>query len=311
MRGVILVTDYDWFQFLGRQPDLDEVNFWRPSDTRTPQQLKPGTPVLFKLRKRHGDWIVGWGVFAKHDVLPAWWAWDSFGAKNGAATFAEMRQRIERLRTGYSVPRSGNAEYDIGCLMLASPMFLPRDSWVRPPADWPKNAVQGKAYDLSRGEGARVWRECQERTAALGASPLVQEPSGPRHGEPMLIRPRLGQGLFRVSVADAYRRACAVTGEHSLPALEAAHIRPFEQGGEHRISNGLLLRSDIHRLFDRGYVGVTPDLRFIVSDQLRHHFSNGRSYYPLHGEEIARTESAADRPDPSALEWHLRERFLG
>ncbi len=311
MLGVIFVTDYDWFQFLGRQPDLDEVNFWRPSDTRTPQQLKPGTPVLFKLRKRYGNWIVGWGVFAKHDVLPAWWAWDLFGVKNGAATFAEMRQRIERLRPGHSAPRSANAEYNIGCLMLASPMFLPRDSWVRPPADWPENAVQGKAYDLSRGEGARVWRECQERTAAFGVPPLVQEPSGPRHGEPMLIRPRLGQGLFRVSVADAYRRACAVTGEHSLPALEAAHIRPFEQGGEHRISNGLLLRSDIHKLFDRGYVGVTPDLRFIVSDQLRHHFSNGRSYYPLHGQEIARTESIADRPDPSALEWHLSECFLG
>jgi putative restriction endonuclease len=98
MMGLVAVTDHDWFEFLSGQPDLDEVNFWRPSDTRTPRQLQVGAPVFFKLRKRYGGWIVGYGVYAHHDVFPAWLAWDNFEKKNGAETFAEMRARIERLR---------------------------------------------------------------------------------------------------------------------------------------------------------------------------------------------------------------------
>lgn len=234
MHAPILVTDHDWFQFLSRQPDLDEVNFWRPSDTRTPQQLKPGTPVLFKLRKKFGGWIVGWGIFARHDVLPVWLAWEAFEARNGAASFAEMRARIERLRHGDAEARDTGGDYAIGCLMLSQPVFLPEAQWVRPPADWPDSAVQGKAYDLSVGEGARVWRECLERSGgraqrgvgeARESQPQLDLPAD-RYGEPMWLRPRLGQGTFRIAVTDAYARSCAVTGEHSLPALEAAHIRP-------------------------------------------------------------------------------------
>jgi hypothetical protein len=52
MIGVIAVTDHDWYDFLRRQGPLDEVNFWRPSDTRTPRQLSAGTPFVLKLRTR-------------------------------------------------------------------------------------------------------------------------------------------------------------------------------------------------------------------------------------------------------------------
>ena len=63
-----------------------------------------------------------------------------------------------------------------------------------------------------------------------------------------------------------------MSGEHSLPAFEAAHVRPYADGGEHALPNGLLLRADIHRLFDAGYVTVTPDYRFRVSHDLADDF---------------------------------------
>ena len=88
MQLLIAVTDRDWFDFLRQQPALDEVNFWRPRDTSTPRQLVPGMPMIFKLKKAHGNWIVGFGIFARHAVLPVWLAWDTFGVNNGAATFA-------------------------------------------------------------------------------------------------------------------------------------------------------------------------------------------------------------------------------
>ena len=88
-----------------------------------------------------------------------------------------------------------------------------------------------------------------------------------KYGKPTLIQPRLAQGTFRVVVTDSYNRRCAVTGERVLPVFEAAHIRPFADGGEHLVENGLLLRSDAHILFDRGYMTMTPEHR-VVSDRL-------------------------------------------
>jgi putative restriction endonuclease len=69
----------------------------------------------------------------------------------------------------------------------------------------------------------------------------------------------------RAEILDSYYRRCAISGTHIPPVLQAAHIRPVTKGGEHRLDNGLLLRSDIHTLFDRGYLGVDPQHRLLVS----------------------------------------------
>ena len=310
MRGVILLTDLDWFRFLSVQPELDEVNFWRPRDTRTPQ-LTPGTPMLFKLRKQHGGWIVGYAVFALHRVLTAELAWDSFGFANGAATFAEMVARIDRLRNEKDVSvRPGS--YEIGCLMLSEPVFLPRDRWVAPPGDWPDNVVQGRSYDLTDGEGRRVWDELLARAprGPFGSSRADQAHEGPRYAE-RLAKVRLGQGTFRIAVMGAYGGACAITGEHSTPALEASHIRPFALEGPRHVSNGLLFRSDVHRLFDKGYVAVDSEFRFRVSGRLRQDYSNGRSYYPLDLRQISLPADPSEQPDRDQLAWHMERVFRG
>jgi putative restriction endonuclease len=137
----------------------------------------------------------------------------------------------------------------------------------------------------------------------------VRRSEAGRYGPPQLILPRLGQGTFRIAVTDAYGRACAVTTEHSLPVLEAAHIKPFAEQGPHTVRNGLLLRSDLHRLFDRGYVTVTPDHRFEVSPRLKQDFENGRTYYAMHGKTLQLPTRAQERPDPQLLAWHNEKKF--
>jgi putative restriction endonuclease len=139
----------------------------------------------------------------------------------------------------------------------------------------------------------------------------VAEPVGPPYGRPTEALPRLGQGTFRVVVTDAYDRRRAITGERTLPVLDAAHIRPYSAAGENRVANGLLLRSDLHRLFDRGYITVTPDLKLRVSRRMREEFENGRHYYALDGGQVRLPTRAEDHPDPSALEWHTDSIFLG
>ena len=128
---------------------------------------------------------------------------------------------------------------------------------------------------------------------------------------PSALQPRLGQGTFRIAVLEAYGRACAVTGEHSLPVIEAAHIRSYSQDGPHEIRNGLLLRADLHRLYDTGYVTVTPDLHLEVSRRLREDFKNGRSYYPLQGTRLLVPRIEAHQPERKFLEWHNLNVFRG
>lgn len=221
--------------------------------------------------------------------------------------------RVEHYRRdGKRDPAAG---YQIGCLMISQPVFFPDDAWVREPEGFSHNVVRGMGLDLASAEGQRIWAECRERAAGIAALrvPVVRDDLADRpvYGEPTLVRPRLGQGTFRVAVTDAYGRACAITHEHSLPVLDVAHIRPLAEGGNHAVSNGLLLRTDIHRLFDRGYVTVTPDHRFEVSPRLRQDFDNGCAYYALHGQPISVPSCPEERPQRELLEWHNEEVFLG
>ena len=118
------------------------------------------------------------------------------------------------------------------------------------------------------------------------------------------MAPRLGQGSFRLAVYEAYEQACAVTGEHSLPVLEAAHIKPHAIGGAHAVSNGLPLRRDLHRLFDLGYVSFRPDLTFMVSDSLRIEYANGKAYYDMTGRPLRVPDCREHQPDEEHLAWH-------
>jgi putative restriction endonuclease len=119
------------------------------------------------------------------------------------------------------------------------------------------------------------------------------------------VKPRLGQGAFRVVVTDAYKRRCAITGESTLPVLEAAHILPFAEHGPNETSNGLLLRSDFHKLFDAGLVTVTPSHRIEVSSQIRREWFNGKAYDRLHDQKLASVlDHPEDLPSAAKLQSH-------
>lgn len=303
---VVAVTDDDWFETLRRRPDLAEVNFWAPSATNF-RALQPGELFLFKLHAPK-NMIVGGGIFAYSNNLPCSLAWESFGEANGATSAFEMRARISKYRKADS---SDRADFSIGCRILTQPFFLEEREWIPLPATWSPNIVTFKTYNTGEAEGLRLWDAVNGRYAGYQRPGLNEASQSGRYGEPRLITPRLGQGAFRVLVTDIYGRRCAVTQERTLPALEAAHIRPYSEGGDHRAQNGLLLRRDIHSLFDAGYVTVTPELNFEVSRRIREEFENGRHYYALHGQRIATPESLEQHPDSSALTWHNENCFKG
>ena len=294
---VIAVTDSDWFDMLRQLPSLDEVNFWAPSPTNF-RALQPGEMFLFKLHAPRNV-IVGGGIFAYANTLPCSLAWEAFREANGARSAQEMRTRIARYRQADPGNRS---DFEIGCRILTQPFFFDEPDWIPVPSSWSSNIVSFKTYSTDTAEGLALWDAVNDRLNRLYFPGMAEAPV--RFGAPQLIRPRLGQGAFRILVTDVYDRRCAITQERTLPALEAAHIRPYGDGGEHEARNGLLLRRDIHSLFDAGYVTVTPELRFEVSRRIKEEFENGRHYYELHGKPIFTPLDALRRPDPEALRWH-------
>lgn len=312
MRAYVGVTDFDWYRFLSARPDLDEINFWKPGGKTRFRALAPGEMFLFKLHAPR-QFIVGGGYFAHFSPgVPATLAWQSFGEKNGAASFGQMLARISKYRK--EVVRPGTDPV-IGCILLEQPFFFEERDWIPAPPDWSGEIVQGKGYDLNAGVGLALWNQLRIRLEAvrLPAESGALPAAGGRvaYGAPVLVRPRLGQGSFRVVVMDNYERRCAVTGERTLPVLDAAHIKPFSLAREHDPRNGILLRSDIHTLFDRGYVTVSEDYRFEVSRRLKEDWENGRDYYALHGREIRLPTAEGGRPDPTLLRWHAENLYLG
>ncbi len=304
MRLFVTVTDNDWFRFLRSRPELEEVNLWQPGGHRRFQALSPGEPLLFKLHSPE-DFIVGGGFFTLSTLVPYSLAWEAFGLANGVFSVREMRRRIERFR---GLSTESRDDYIVGCIVLRHPFFFDESDWLPIPEDFAKN-LPGKGYEHGSETGRALWEELRLRLRGLHHGEVALQIE--MFGEPRVAQPRLGAGAFRLLVTDTYQRRCAVTGELALPALDATHIRPVHEGGQHRVDNGLLLRADIRRLFDAGYVTVRPDQTFRVSRRLRDQYEGGAPYHSLDGQEIWRPSRSIDRPRREFLEWHGDVVFRG
>lgn len=329
MKLYVGITDYDWFKLHTSKESVDEVNFWKPSSQTSFRVLQANEPFLFKLKGRKV--IAGGGFFAKFLPLPLSLAWVAFREANGAKSLDELRRMIAHSRHR---PIATNEDPIIGCTLLEEPFFFEEKDWIPIPDDFRQGIQMGKSYDMESGTGLALWQEITARLsgavarrtgvparasregwsigrASIGPATIAALNS-PRFGTPTLVTPRLGQGSFRVLVTDAYRYRCAMTSERTLPVLEAAHIRPYGKGGEHALSNGLLLRSDLHTLFDLGYVTVDPkEKKILVSDRIKSEFENGREYYKLRGEKLVTPENLLAMPSIESLTYHAEHIFKG
>ena len=309
MKFYVGVTDNSWFKYLAQlQPD--EVNFWQPGGSQTFRAIPQYAPFLFKLHSPD-NFIVGGGFFVRHSFLPLSLAWDSFGSKNGAPDYKTFRSSILRYRE-----QKGNIEeFDpvIGCIVLADPFFFAKAEWIPIPSNWSPHIVQGKTYSTEDEVGAKLWDEVHARIE----TPYIFDEKDnivgikERYGKEYLFRPRLGQGAFRVLVTEAYGRRCAMTGERTLPVLNASHIKPYSQEGPHDINNGLLLREDLHTLFDHGYMTITKDMKIEVSKRIKEDYGNGREYYAMHGKGlIVLPQNILELPSKEYIEWHNENVYI-
>lgn len=303
------ITDYVWYMTL-KQANCDEVNFWRPRGKTNFKVLNEGELLLFKLHSPR-DYIVGGGFFLKFSLLPSSLAWEAFGIANGANALMELNERIYKYK---KTNRLLEPDPQIGCIILSKPFFFDEEDWIPVPGNWNKSIVQGKTYDTSDYFGKLLYNQVQDKLySQYFSDSIIREDSDyNRYGKEQIIKPRLGQGSFKILITDAYHRRCAMTGEKTLPVLEAAHIKPYSLDGPHEINNGILLRRDYHTLFDRGYITIDKKYNIEVSRRIKEDFGNGKEYYAHHGSKlIILPDKREQLPDPYFLEWHNENVYLG
>jgi len=301
-------TDNNWLSSLSNEL-LEDVNFWQPKGNSNFKVLQQGAPFLFKLKSPHHA-IGGIGFFSSHTFLPINMAWDVFGSRNGCSSFAAFKHMIMPYRMDKE-----NSNPTIGCIILTNPIFFRREDWIDVnPFMTNIGIVQGKSFDTQDSLGNKLWQKINTTFFKYFDISVIQKKESeftyedsewPGYGNSILQKVRIGQGAFRILVTDAYNRRCSISGEKTLPVLEAAHIKPFNEQGPQKISNGLLLRSDIHKLFDSGYITITKDYKIEVSKAIKEEFENGKEYYQYHGKRLANLPiHKIDRPDPVFIEWH-------
>lgn len=316
VRAYVGVTDGDWYRFLMAR-HATEANFWQPSGGRRFQAIEQGAPFLFKTHYRDAasNRMVGGGFLSGWASLSVSRAWEFFGEANGCASEAEMRRRI----AAYRRTAAPGPDPEVGCIMLNDVFFVSPEHSLEAPPDWARNIVQGKTYALGAVGGSYVESAMRALLAASSEARLLADPDGADpgaepgavpgavFGDPLPTPVRVGQRAFKALVQEAYGRRCAVTGDRIVPVLQAAHIRPVTMDGENCVDNGLLLRSDVHTLFDRGYLGIHPQRRtLMVSPRLRADWGNGEEFYARErsGESIRGTLRPVDNPRTDVLEWH-------
>jgi putative restriction endonuclease len=110
---------------------------------------------------------------------------------------------------------------------------------------------------------------------------------------------RRGQTAFRASLLGAYGCRCAISGCETEAVLEAAHIFPYRGDATNHVTNGLLLRADLHTLFDLGLFAIDERGTVVLSEALKE-----GSYAWLSTAKIRWPPKADGRPSAEALLWH-------
>lgn len=307
-------TDPAWYEALSTHAQagtIDEVNFWFPRSQRPPKRFAEGEPVFFRLgapvRK-----IAGYGFFACVQPLSLSLAWETFGYRNGA----DDRSSFYRL-LGRTAP--DDLALPLLCMVLLDAHFWPDQRWIRWDAD--------RGYAPSGVQMGRTEREpanVQILLDAIRRDGATAPPELDDAFEPLLVdereislTPRVlreGQGAFRLRLLDAYG-SCAITGEHTEPVLDAAHIQPYLGRRSNHPCNGVLLTKEFHALFDKGLVTIEPptargDYHVRVSRLLQERWRNGRRYNAFDGQPLVTLPADPRlRPSREALEWHRQTVF--
>ncbi|HEY1170106.1 MAG TPA: HNH endonuclease signature motif containing protein [Verrucomicrobiae bacterium] len=145
-------------------------------------------------------------------------------------------------------------------------------------------------------------KELREKT--FSDISLQLEQNGDFNGSQKVLRAialRRGQREFRRRLMLAYGSSCCITSTSVTDILEAAHIEPYAIGGKTVTQNGLLLRADIHTLFDLKLISINPENHTVFCSK---ELLKSKDYQSLHGKKMILPKKKDDHPSPDLLQKH-------
>lgn len=289
-------TDKNWFDYLKENELNSYVNFWTPTPWNI-TGLKIGDRLYFMLKSPIRK-VGGFGEFVEYKNITAETAWNEFGYRNGreskANFLSSIQQYIDKHSSKYGGQKLDALNYKIGCIVLRNCEFWDEDEYRFPEnfgLSFPPQVVTIKYY--------KEYDPFLVNQDQIFSFSLVEQL---REQNKYLVNIRNGQNIFKSRILKAYSNKCCITGEEIPELLEAAHIQNYRNSNSNHIQNGLLLRIDIHRLFDNNLLFI--DKNYII------HISNlvvNKTYRQYHGCKIQLPSVLSDHPSTEALEQRRLE----
>lgn len=292
----IAPTDIGWFTHLRREKIVNDINFWTPTPWNV--KMNKGDRLYFMLKSPIRR-IGGGGYFQSYQNMTVEQAWDRYGIKNGFDTREDFVDSLTKHRSKNTSNKNRlNEESLIGCIILEHVVFLDDDKLIELESEskivFQKQIVTTKQYDDKEDDLLdRIFRDGGTRTD--NEFSLV-DPDIEKDKVSALVTKRFGQGKFRADISEIYLNRCCVTGEETPELLEAAHIQPYKSDSSNNKKNGLLLRVDIHKLFDKGLMYIDEKYTIHISP-----FVKSDNYRLLEGQKISLPNNVNDYPSLAAL----------
>ena len=309
-RLFIIAVPYSWYQSIKAQYIASgscSVSCFGVRVDKSNALVKPqsGEPVFFEIERDGKKLICGGGFYQRTREITPLQCWQMLGVNNGAEDKEEFIQMV--TARGWSQGRKLLSHQISGTFVFSS-----RQCYELMPELGIKPLDLGELtyVDTNTPEGRFLWRfimhersfQLQEGTSDglwQGIYHLAEEKQS-----------RDYYAMFAAKMLKAYDFKCTVTGEPTVDALEVAHIRTFYDERFFKPDNGLVLRADLAKLFDKGYITVEyrGENAFLkVSKTLK--LSGGDEYLHYDGVKLNLPKAQSERPSREYLSWHRQNRF--
>lgn len=286
-------TDTNWVEFLKTSELNSYVNFWTPTPWNV-KNLNINSRLYFMLKSPIRK-IAGFGEFVEYKNLSAFEAWKEFGYRNGRSSKEEFIKSIQNYIDKNSEKFGGKSidinTYEIGCIILKNCEYFEEDNFIdleELEIKFPKEIVKIK-YFYEYDSILNILSEKNNFDFNL----LSEE----RDDQRRYIKTREGQGGFKGKVLRAYNNRCCISQETIPELLEVAHIQNYKNKDSHHIQNGIILRTDFHKLYDNGLVFIDKNYSIHISSLITNEY-----YRQYHGKKIKLPSNEHNYPSKIALE---------
>ena len=290
-------TDNNWFSNLRKEKVVDDINFWTP----TPWNLKfnEGDRWYFMLKSPIRK-IGGGGYIKEYHNLTVEQAWNKYGVKNGFYSKGDFIKSLGKHKSKNSLDRNElEGSTIIGCIILRGAVFLNDDQYIDledyKEINFSPNIVKYKRFNDDKDFLLEGVLKGNIYNNDSDFEPL--EPDTKKKKVISEIIRREGQSEFKAALVEIYSGQCCITGESTPELLEAAHIQPYLSSKSNHLQNGLLLRTDIHKLFDKNLLFIDRSYKVRISSYVK-----SLDYQHLNGRAISMPKNHEFYPSLSALE---------